>query len=231
MAEKVLVVNDSPSFRRQLYWSLHEDYQVFEAQDGNEALKIVEEQRPDVLLLDLYLPPRTLGPEEGLAILKGVKERYPEIRVIIMSSSQEPDIINQTKRWGSEECLIKPFVIEELKGAIGKGLKKPTRRHWQRIEISIPVVYQYEVNFGVKDSTQTEDISLGGIMMPVSRPINRFADLNICLFLPWPVRPLEVLGQVRWTSKIEDYSSYKLGIQFIKLPKKDRSMLQRYIYV
>jgi response regulator of citrate/malate metabolism len=231
MAKKVLVVNDSPSFRRQLFWSLHEDFQVLEAQEREEALEQIEEQRPDILLLDLYLSPKFLSPEEGFILLKEVKKRYPEIRVIIISSVQDPDIINQAKCWGSEGYIIKPFNIEELKKILEQELKKPTRRKWQRMKMSLPVEYQYKVDFEVKRSTQTRDISLGGVMMPVDRPIHLFTKLNLWLSLPSQARPLEARGQVRWTSRIEGYDYYHVGIQFTKLEEESRSLLKQYLFM
>jgi len=57
---------------------------IFTAEDGLEARKVVEKNSPDIIITDIVMPF-----EDGLALSKWVKEKYPEIIIIIMSAFNE----------------------------------------------------------------------------------------------------------------------------------------------
>jgi DNA-binding NarL/FixJ family response regulator len=84
---RVLVADDFPLMRQAVIAALesHEDIQVVgEAADGEEALARAHETRPDVLLLDLYMPNLS-----GLGVLARIRDELPETRVLVMTASEK----------------------------------------------------------------------------------------------------------------------------------------------
>ena len=81
---KVLLVDADEFYREQLMHALQEDFELFEAENRKTALQYLEkEKRPDIILMDLYLPPRLDYIEEGLALLQKCRNKYlqDEIRM------------------------------------------------------------------------------------------------------------------------------------------------------
>lgn len=85
-------------------------FDVFEASEGNEALRIIKEENPDLILLDYNLPGLS-----GVEILRKLREELKLNTKVIMVTGFEPEmIINETKSLGIEECVHKPFDLEKL---------------------------------------------------------------------------------------------------------------------
>ena len=81
MYKTILVVDDEESICQSLKGILSDEgYEVLTAKSGEEALKMTEEEQPDLVLLDIWLPGI-----DGIDVLKTVKQEYPQIQVIMMS--------------------------------------------------------------------------------------------------------------------------------------------------
>lgn len=81
---KIVVVDDSETFRHRVKRHLAEDPTieiVGEAADGEAALRVIEQLRPDVVLLDLYMPIA-----DGFDVLRHLKDRQAATKVIVLSS-------------------------------------------------------------------------------------------------------------------------------------------------
>src|SRR5206468_11269564 len=82
MSPRVLLVDDESNIRRMVGALLQSDgYDIVEAADGNASMVRLTEDAPDVVLLDLMMPP---GPD-GLATLEQIRKRAPHIPVVMMS--------------------------------------------------------------------------------------------------------------------------------------------------
>jgi CheY-like chemotaxis protein len=85
---KILVVDDDPDMRLAITSVLKSrSYEIVEARDGEEALARLNEEKPDLMLLDLLLPKM-----DGFAVVKELKnsqEKYPSIPILIISSVRE----------------------------------------------------------------------------------------------------------------------------------------------
>src|SRR3546814_1222044 len=74
---KLLVVEDDEGLQRQLRWS-YEDYEVVAAKDRATAIDMLRAEEPDVVTLDLGLPPDPDGTSEGFAVLETVLKLKPD---------------------------------------------------------------------------------------------------------------------------------------------------------
>ena len=86
---KILIVEDSAIFRKLLKETLHSRFssmELFEAADGEEALQKIEALLPDLIFMDIKLPG-----ESGLELTKKIKNRYPNINIIILTAYDIPE--------------------------------------------------------------------------------------------------------------------------------------------
>ncbi|MFS0645501.1 response regulator [Siminovitchia sp. 179-K 8D1 HS] len=114
MKQKVLIVDDQFGIRTLLNEVLQkEGYQIYQAANGHQALHMMKQHAPDLVLLDIKIPGM-----DGLEILKKMKEMNQDIRVIIMTAYGELDMIEKTKQLGALAHFSKPFDIEEIRNAV-----------------------------------------------------------------------------------------------------------------
>ncbi|WP_256238102.1 response regulator [Bacillus sp. EB600] len=98
-----------------------EGYETFQAANGLQALEIVKNNDPDLVLLDMKIPGM-----DGIEILKRMKVIEPDIRVIIMTAYGELDMIQEAKDLGAITHFAKPFDIDDIRTAVKNNLAKKT---------------------------------------------------------------------------------------------------------
>ncbi len=122
---KVLTVDDSSVVRKIIRGAVEVlEYQLLEAEDGYEALDILEKQYVDVklILLDWNMPGIN-----GFELLKSIKEnkKYKKIPVMMVTTESEKENIIQAIQAGACHYLVKPFTMDELTKrmleCVGKG--------------------------------------------------------------------------------------------------------------
>ncbi|MCK6259244.1 response regulator [Fictibacillus sp. WQ 8-8] len=115
---KILIVDDQYGIRILLNEIFQkEGYQTFQAANGVQALSIVEEETPDLVILDMKIPGM-----DGLEILRHVKKMNSSIQVIIMTAYGELDMIHEAIKLGAITHFAKPFDIDEIRAAVRKEL-------------------------------------------------------------------------------------------------------------
>ena len=116
-----LIIEDAP-FMREIYnYSLASCSQIKiigEATDGEEAMKLLSELKPDIILLDLVLPLKS-----GLDILKEISLVSPKTKAIVVSSIEDENIIMKAKALGVISYLKKPFTKSDLIDAFDEASK------------------------------------------------------------------------------------------------------------
>lgn len=118
MNEKILIVDDQFGIRVLLKEVFEKDgYETFDASNGNQALAIIKDESPDLVLLDMKIPGM-----DGLEILKEIRERNLETNVIMMTAYGELEMINAAKNLGAVAHFAKPFDIDEVKNNIRQYL-------------------------------------------------------------------------------------------------------------
>jgi two-component system response regulator (stage 0 sporulation protein F) len=114
MNKKLLIVDDQYGIRVLLNEVFQkEGYKTYQASNGERALAIVKEDRPDLVLLDMKIPGM-----DGIEILKRLKAMDKGIQVIIMTAYGELDMIQQAKDLGALTHFAKPFDIDEIREAV-----------------------------------------------------------------------------------------------------------------
>lgn len=118
---KILIVEDDP-FLSKMYLAKLEgaDYQVEVAFDGEQALKQVEDARPDLIMLDIVLPKA-----DGFEVLQKLKndEKYKNIKVIMLTNLGQESDVKKGLDLGADDYLIKAhFMPSEVVQKINKTL-------------------------------------------------------------------------------------------------------------
>lgn len=114
----VLVIDDDPGIREFLETlTRRQGYGVHTAEDGESALEKLDQIRPDIITLDAVLPGI-----DGLETLRRLKQRAPEVPVIMLSGHGQARTIVEAMRLGASDFLRKPFEAEELELAFSKAL-------------------------------------------------------------------------------------------------------------
>jgi len=115
LAKKVLIADDERDFVAFLSVALkREGFDVFTAFDGIEAKERIEENKPDIIILDLIMPHLN-----GWEVLKWVKEKEDKMSVIILSAKDDFDDIKNTYNLNADYYMTKPVNIRD----IVKGIK------------------------------------------------------------------------------------------------------------
>ena len=121
MAERfrVLVIDDDPGIRDYLEAAVsRQGYEVSSAATGEDALAKLHESRPDVITLDVVLPGM-----DGLETLRRLKQRLPDVPVVMLSGHGQARTIVDAMSVGASDFLRKPFEVEELEIAFQKALE------------------------------------------------------------------------------------------------------------
>ena len=118
MKPRVLIVDDDEAITRQLFWSLCDDYEVMTANDLQSALRRATIYEPAISILDLHLPPLIDSPEVGIRILGFIKDRFPDSKVLVVSSASDIEMQQTCFKRGADAFLGKPFDVELLLAAV-----------------------------------------------------------------------------------------------------------------
>ena len=121
---KVLIVDDHPMMRQGIKGVLetHDDFQVVaEAEDGNQALSLVAEHTPDLVLMDVEMPNL-----DGLEATRRIKAKYPDIKVVALTIHNEPEFVTGLLKAGASGYVLKssrgPSLVEAIRLASLGGM-------------------------------------------------------------------------------------------------------------
>lgn len=118
----LMIVDDEPLTREYFKLNIHkldERWEVVaEAMEGSEALEILDKLNIDLVITDIKMPVM-----DGLELCKVVSEKYPNIKLVILSGYDEFDFARQAVKYGVVDYILKPIVKEELKSMLGKVAK------------------------------------------------------------------------------------------------------------
>lgn len=117
--KKVLIVDDEPNVRRLLHSILSKNFEVFEAEDGRQAIEMANTQKPDVVLMDMMMPKM-----DGLTACHMIKNdpATKSIRVIMVTAIGFELNVKLSQQMGASGYVTKPFLSEDLLNKIAQVL-------------------------------------------------------------------------------------------------------------
>jgi two-component system NtrC family response regulator len=169
----LLVVEDDAGLQAQLKWA-YDDYRVLVAGDHDAAIELLRAEEPDVVTLDLGLPPDPDGTREGFRTLKTILEAKPDTKVIVVSGHGERASALTAIASGAWDFYQKPIDIDEL------GLIVRRAFHVRDLEVE---------NARLASQGAGDHRVLGGMitgapeMVKVARTIERVAGLDVSVML------------------------------------------------
>jgi len=119
MAKKILIADDSLFMRMTLRSNLIKEYEIVEADSGVEALEQFEKEKPDLVLLDIVMPQ---GEEEGIRVLEEIMKNDPQAQVVMITAVGQEAIIEECKKLGAKDYIVKPFDEKLINETVEKYL-------------------------------------------------------------------------------------------------------------
>lgn len=108
--KKLLIVDDEIDIREfSKSFFQKRGIDVYTADEGTKALNIIEEQSPDLVLLDVQL-----GVMTGVEVLENLRANNNDVKVIMVTGNEDEDIVNSAKKLGVRDYIHKPLILEEL---------------------------------------------------------------------------------------------------------------------
>ncbi|SDW60631.1 PEP-CTERM-box response regulator transcription factor [Marinobacter mobilis] len=123
MSKRLLIVEDDPGLQSQMRWCFSEDLEVAVAGTRETALAALRRLEPDVVTLDLGLPPDPGGASEGFALLEDILRLSPQTKVIVVTGREDKE--NAVKAIGMGACDFyqKPLDADILTFVVNRALR------------------------------------------------------------------------------------------------------------
>ena len=164
-AELRVVIADDHTVVRQGIRAVLEEVDglevVAEAGDGDEALALVLELEPDVVVLDVTMPGRT-----GLEVTRELRERALDVRILVLSMHDDPEYVLQAVRAGADGYVLKDVAPSELRDAVRAvhdGREYFTARVTEQLGVGLRqeiVAEQFRARLGSLTNRETEVLLL-----------------------------------------------------------------------
>jgi YesN/AraC family two-component response regulator len=121
----ILIIDDEPQIRSMLKLMLERDgYEVAEAPDGIEGIKVYRQKPADLIITDLIMPNK-----DGIGMIIDLKKEFPNVKIIAMSGGglNKPEgYLRGAKKLGAACTLTKPIDRDEMLRTIKDVLKSPS---------------------------------------------------------------------------------------------------------
>ncbi|MDC7218434.1 MAG: response regulator [Spirochaetales bacterium] len=150
----LLLVDDTPQNIDILVETLSDQYELIVATDGQEALEAVDEQLPDLILLDIEMPVMN-----GFETCKRLKEsaRAKDVPVIFLTANSEIDKKTKGFRLGAVDYITKPFDVQEISARVETQLSVKTARDMLRNQ---KVFLEKMVEKRTREVLKTQDVTI-----------------------------------------------------------------------
>lgn len=119
MSKKILICDDEEGIRESLKLILEDHYELIVTEGGEQCLDCLENADDiGLLLLDIKMPQ-----VNGLEILPQIKEKHPELKVVIVTGYKSVETAAEASRLGACGYIVKPFKSDEILSTVEKNLK------------------------------------------------------------------------------------------------------------
>ncbi len=202
----VLIVDDHPLFRQGIRWALSNERDIKianEASSAEEALEMIAEREPDVVLTDLHLPGM-----DGLDFTRTVRRQYPSLGIVMLSMYESDEYAFNALSAGAAAYYSKEVSPQQLANVL---------RRFARGEYVINDVMFDDPRIAERILTQFRGLHAGIIAEP---------DLDISVFSPLSDREIEVLEHIAAGSANKDIAD-SLGISTQTVKNHISSILRK----
>ena len=116
---KILLVEDHKLTRKTFSFLAEKNkFKIIgETSEGTEALSLIRDQKPNVIILDLVLPK-----QNALELISQIKKEFPSLPILACSSLQEEHVVNQILGAGCFDYIFKPFTEERFVQSVEKAV-------------------------------------------------------------------------------------------------------------
>lgn len=126
---KILVVDDEEPIAKILEFNLHkEGYEVIMAHDGEKAVELALNEKPDLILLDLMLPKK-----DGMEVCREVRNKMDVPIIMLTAKNSEIDKVLGLE-FGADDYVTKPFSTRELMARVKVNLRRVTKQAEEKVE-------------------------------------------------------------------------------------------------
>ena len=226
-SKTVLLADDTPLFIR-LAKDLFRRHQVdiLVAQDGHEAVELVKEHKPNLVLMDLYMPGCN-GDEACKQIKSSAVLR--SIPVIMITSSDNPRDIERCLAAKCDQVFQKPLTMEHVRDINEKYLNLPG---WSGKRVELGAVTKFHVVPEKPFTGSLLDISVGGVFLETAEffPLN--TELNLEFQLNQEKASIVCKGRVSWVNCEGNFKTYEtqgVGLEFVDIKKLDILAIQAFV--
>lgn len=166
--QTILVVDDDKAIRYSLKRMFEGRYLVVTAERGEEALALIRENPPDLVLMDIKMPGR-----DGIEVLKEIRSFDPRALVILMTAYGTTETAIEAMKHGAFDYILKPFPIPQMKGLVEKALGL---RRWMKEGVS----YASE---GAPEGKEDRIVGSSARMQEIYKMIGQIAPSDLTVLL------------------------------------------------
>jgi len=225
--KKILLVDDVKFFLElQKSFLKRTNCEIFTASNGKEGVELARKERPDLILMDLYMP--EMNGDEACKAIKSDPD-LKNIPVIMVTKAGEGDEKGRCLLAGCDDFVTKPINRVGLLEKVKKFLDVLIREH-VRVPIDTEVLF---VADGKEYTSELHDVSEGGIFICMRSPLAMSTSLMLKFKLPEIAGPIEVEGKVvRVVENIAEHPVHVvpgIGIKFGRVSLEARRDISNYI--
>lgn len=122
----ILAVDDTAIVLTRISDTLRNDYKVITVNSGGRALKYLEQEKPDLILLDIQMPQK--NGIETLREIRAMKGRA-DIPVVMLTGVEDKDAVLESAKLGIRDYILKPFYSDDLLKRIRRVFEQEEQRH------------------------------------------------------------------------------------------------------
>ena len=123
MNRRLLIIEDDPGLQSQMKWCFNGDTEVAVAEDRDSALAALRRHEPQVVTLDLGLPPHPGGASEGFALLEDILSLAPETKVIVVTGRDDRENAVKAVGMGASDFYQKPLEADILNFVVNRAFR------------------------------------------------------------------------------------------------------------
>ena len=221
--KQILIVDDNEFFLRQQVSYLKADHlDIQTARCGQEALDCARAHKPDLILLDKFMPD-ILGPE----VCRILKEdpATTAIPIVIVSSGEKESSKMATTLAGGDGVIFKPINRELLVTMVEQFLKVPVR-HWRRADVALPCTLIAE---GVQSEGIIHSLSGGGAFIESVFPLVPGDIITLQFTYPGSKEKMILGAAVIWTGVLVDSGPDGAGVRYLAIDPQEQVDIDNYV--